>query len=253
MRTVKVSGKVLRMYDSIDELPIRNFQKYNKFLLIDSGIGSDADDIDAHIVKIAKFIKIDKAKAYAELHNLRNSLFMVANEISPKHLAFVSLIHSIDGKEVTDLSDDNLNSILASINTIKHSTLVELLLKIKKKVDSELLLYFPSNFINNREKEAYDKLKARTQLVLEGIVTGEDNTEDIGKIDDYLLNMHAPQTFEGEKSVEIKYDKQFNTLCINITQQLGLNTESMTVLQFYNAVETMKNQAEAKLKASRRH
>ena len=56
MKNLIVNKKVVRVYDSIDEMPIVNFQKYNKYLLIDSGIGSDADDIDAHITRVAKSI-----------------------------------------------------------------------------------------------------------------------------------------------------------------------------------------------------
>ena len=56
MKSLLINKKIVQVYDSIDEMPIVNFQKYNKYLLIDSGIGSDVDDIDAHIVKIAKFI-----------------------------------------------------------------------------------------------------------------------------------------------------------------------------------------------------
>lgn len=134
MRTLALKNKIIKVYDSIDEMPIVNFQKYNKFLLIDSGIGSDADDIDAHIVKIAKFIKSkDDKKAFQELQNMRQNMHMVNNEISPKYLAFAALIHSINGKEVKDLSDDNLKSIISSINSVKHSVIVDFLLSIKKK------------------------------------------------------------------------------------------------------------------------
>ena len=31
-----INGHVVKIYDSIEELPIINFQKYNKFMLIDS-------------------------------------------------------------------------------------------------------------------------------------------------------------------------------------------------------------------------
>ena len=62
MKSLLINKKIVRVYDSIDEMPIINFQKYNKYLLIDSGIGSDADDIDAHIIKIAKFIKANNSK-----------------------------------------------------------------------------------------------------------------------------------------------------------------------------------------------
>ena len=57
MKNLIVNKKVVRVYDSIDEMPIVNFQKYNKYLLIDSGIGSDADDIDAHITRVEMCIR----------------------------------------------------------------------------------------------------------------------------------------------------------------------------------------------------
>ena len=82
MKSIIFNNKIIKVYDSIDEMPIVNFQKYNKYLLIDSGIGSDADDIDAHIVKVAKFIKAnDNKKALQELQNLRQNMHMVNSEI----------------------------------------------------------------------------------------------------------------------------------------------------------------------------
>ena len=129
MKNLLINNKIIRVYDSIDEMPIINFQKYNKYLLIDSGIGSDADDIDAHIIKIAKFIKVnDNKKALQELQNMRQNMYMVNNEISPKYLAFAALIHSIDGKEVNDLSDDGLKKLLKDLKSIKHSKVIDFLL-----------------------------------------------------------------------------------------------------------------------------
>lgn len=135
MKRLRINDKTILVYDSIDEMPIVNFQKYNKFLLIDSGIGSDVDDIDAHIVKVAKYIKAkDEKKALQELQNMRQSIYMVNSEISPKYLAFAALIHSVDGKEVTDLSDDGLKNLLQDIREIKHSAIVDFLTWLKKKL-----------------------------------------------------------------------------------------------------------------------
>ena len=135
MKQMLINKKTISVYDSIDEMPIANFQKYNKYLMIDSGIGSDVDDIDAHITKIAKYIKSkDEKKALLELQNMRQSMYMVNSEISPKYLAFAALIHSIDGKEVTDLSDDGLKALLEEIKQIKHSKVVEFLFWLKKKL-----------------------------------------------------------------------------------------------------------------------
>ena len=254
MKNLIVNKKVVRVYDSIDEMPIVNFQKYNKYLLIDSGIGSDADDIDAHITRVAKFIKSNNAKkALQELQNMRQNMYMVNNEISPKYLAFAALIHSIDGKEVNDLSDDGLKKLLQDLKDIKHSKVIDFLLWLKKKVTTELEMYFPGDFVNPKEKDAYDKLKQRTLLVLDSMINDTDNSEQIETIDMIMLNMHSPKSYIGSESVEIKYDKQFESTCLLIAQKTSMDAKKMTVLQFYNAVDNIKQQLEAESKSVKRH
>lgn len=254
MKSLLINKKIVRVYDSIDEMPIINFQKYNKYLLIDSGIGSDADDIDAHIVKIAKYIKSNNnRKALQELQNMRQNIYMVNSEISPKYLAFVALIHSVDGKEVNDLSDDGLKKLLQDLKEVKHSKVIDFLLWLKKKVTSELEIYFPGDFVNPKEKEAYDKLKARTLLVLDSVINDTDNSKQIEAIDIMMLNMHTPKAYIGSESVEVKYDKQFESTCLLIAQKTNMDARKMTVLQFYNAIDNIKAQAEAEAKSLKRN
>lgn len=254
MKTVIIRNKEVRLYDSIDEMPIVNFQKYNKYLLIDSGIGSDVDDIDTHIVKVAKFIKAGNSnKAMQELQNMRQNMHMVNSEISPKYLAFAALVHSIDGKEVTDLSDENLKAVLDQINSIRHSRLLDLFMRLKKKVSDELETYFPGDFSSAKEKETYDRLKRRTQLVLDAIINGTDNKEQIEAIDNILFGMYNPKCFIGSDSIEVSYDKQFETTCLLIAQKTSMDAKKMTVLQFYSTLDTIKKQAEAEVKAYRRN
>lgn len=254
MKVLKINNKDVRVYDSIDEMPIVNFQKYNKYLLIDSGIGSDVDDIDSHIIKIAKFIKAGNSKkALQELQNMRQNIYMVNSGISPNYLAFAALIHDIDGKEVTDLSDDGLKATLESLKEVKHSVIIDFLLWLKKKVATELETYFPGDFVNPKEKEAYDKLKNRTLLVLDSIINDSDNAEQIDAVDAVLIDMHTPKSFIGSESIEIKYDKQFESTCLLIAQKTSMDAKKMTVLQFYNAIDNIKQQAEAEAKSFKKH
>lgn len=135
MKTIELNNNIVKVYDSIDEMPIINFQKYNKYLLIDAGIGSTVDDIDTHLVRIAKYIKASSPKnALIELQNMRQNIHMINSQISPKYLAFAALIHSVNGNELTDLSDDNLKSILNSLQKVKHSSIVNFLWSLKKKL-----------------------------------------------------------------------------------------------------------------------
>ena len=85
------------MYDSIEDLPITRFHKYNKMLMIDAGLGSDLTDVDAHIEKVMAFLKEQKTEdAINELFNMRKAIFMVQMNLSPKHLAFAALVTKVE-------------------------------------------------------------------------------------------------------------------------------------------------------------
>lgn len=244
----------VKLYDSIDDMPIINFQKYNKYILIDSGLGSDIDSVDSHLVNLAKLIRTDKAKASQELQNLRQNMFMIVSNVSPKYLAFAALIHSIDGERVTDLSDNNLKAILDKLKETKHSVLIDFLNWLKKKVDDELSTYFPNSFGDSaKEKQAYDKLKQKALLVLDEIINDTDNSEQIIEINEYMFSLYKPKSFYGSESVEVKHDKQFEMSCALIGQELHINAKNMTVLEFYSALDIIKKQAEAKVKAYKSH
>ena len=255
MRTAIINKRKVELYDSIDEMPIINFQKYNKYLLIDSGIGSDVDDIDRHISRIAKYLKMDdKAKALQELQNMRQSIYMVTSEISPKHLAFAALIKSVDGKEVTDLSDENLKVILADLNKERHSLITKIFLAIKKKVSEELEVYFPGDFTNAKANLIFNKQKERLRLTLDSVLQKANYDKEIESIDDSIIRLLAPKSFNGRSSVEIQYDKQFEETCLMLSQEGHVaDPRKLTVLQFYGAVATIKKQADMKSKILKKH
>ena len=134
MKTVSLNAHVLKMYDSVDEMPIVNFQKFNKLLLLDSGIGSTVDDVDTHLSHLASLIKSDIEKAQTEIQNLRQNLAMIVLNISPKFMAFVPLVAEIDGKPLTDLSDENCIETLELLNTkVSSSFITTIIENVKKK------------------------------------------------------------------------------------------------------------------------
>jgi hypothetical protein len=117
-----------KLFESIDDLPAENYSYFNKYLLIDSGIGSDFTEIDTlHLNTISSLIK-DPQKLAGEVQNLRSLVWNIINGVNLKHLAFGCLIHSVDGRQVTDLSADNLKSIL---KTLSEHGLTEAVLKKK--------------------------------------------------------------------------------------------------------------------------
>ena len=117
MKTENVGGHRLTLYESMDEMPIRNFNKLNKYLLIESGIGSNLQDFDKHFEKLALMIEAgEKEKAANIIENMRQLYWKIFNEENVTQMAFVCFIESIDGEKITDLSETNIKAILEKLN-----------------------------------------------------------------------------------------------------------------------------------------
>ena len=255
MKEIRLGKHKLQVFDDIAELPIKRFHKYNKMLLIDAGVGSDIADFDAHIEKVVRFIqKGDKEAAGQELMNMRHNLYAVQSELSPKYLAFACLVASVDGKECNDISDDALKALLDRIGDVSHKELTAQLDAVKKKIDEDLQVYFPRSFDNAEAKEYHDQLKRRTLLVLKEIIEdgiNEERKQEIDRITGELITYIKPKCYEGKDSVEIKYDKQFENMCIILSKHLNLNPKNYTVLEFFQAYEYMEEEVNRQKKAAK--
>lgn len=147
MRVYVLAGKRVRLYDSIDELPIENFQKYNKYVLLDAGIGSDVNDVCEHIANAYRLIDAGHSdKAKQELQNLNQNIGLVVSEASPRFMAFAALIQSIDGVEQTDLSDEHLREI---INDLRRE---------RKSVIDGILDFVKKNFVRSLKRTSHRSL-----------------------------------------------------------------------------------------------
>lgn len=106
----------LSLYDDIDQLPVERFNKANKYWMLHDNIGSSIADFDTnHFNKLA-LLAGDKVKCIAELNNFRILVFNIQNEINVEHLSFACLIHSVDGVEQSDLSEDALKRLLKRLS-----------------------------------------------------------------------------------------------------------------------------------------
>lgn len=247
MRTVQIKGMSVEIYDSIEDLPIMRFHKYNKMLLVDAGVGSDLADFDRHIEKAIRYASgTAPGLAVAELQNLRQNVYFIQSEISPRNLAFAVLVKSVNGKPRNDLSDDGLQQTMNLFKDVANSEITAQLEAVKKKIDDELRLYFPGLFDDAALKEYYDKLKQRTIAVLRTIIDGRTTEADAKEIDGItaeLITYFNPQTFTGPGSVEIRHDRQFEDMCLILSQNLHVDPKKFTVLEYYNAFEYIKGQS----------
>lgn len=256
MVTVKIGKHTVEMYDAIEELPIVRFHKYQKLLLIDAGIGADLAAFDQRIEKTRRFLMDGKPeKAQKELENMRQMVWLIQNEMNPKHRAFAVLVAKIDGNECLDISDDSLNRITEMLNDVPEKELTAQLEAVKKKIDTELRLYFPGLFADSQIKEYFDLLKQRALAVLANIVAGVDRPEataQVEKLTTALITYSNPKTFAGAESEEIQFDRQFENLCLVLSEQLHVKPKEYSVLEFYNAFDFVQERARQAEKAQNR-
>ena len=256
MVTVKIGTHTVEYYDTIDELPIVRFHKYQKLLLVDAGIGADIAAFDQRIERMRRYLAAGKPdKAQQELENMRQCVFMIQSGTNPQHRAFAALVTKIDGKECNDISDDALADVTKKLNDTPVKRLAALLEAAKKKIDGELMMYFPSLFNDSDVKEYYDLMRARTLEILKGIVAGEKDptgTANVEKLTTALVTHSKPKVFTGSDGVEIQFDREFENICLVLSEQLHVEPKKYSVLEFYNAFDFVKERAKQMEKAQRR-
>ena len=115
MREEKIGKHNVVFQDDIEQMSINQFNKVNKYWMLSDSLGSDFADIDKmHLARIA-IVAGDRDKVIKEVNNLRILVHNIINEVSPEQLAYVALIHSIDGKVVADYSEDNLKKLIREL------------------------------------------------------------------------------------------------------------------------------------------
>lgn len=258
METKTLGGKKVKYYDSIDELPIVNYQKFNKYVLFSANIGNDINSVVKHHANILKLIDFDVNKAKLELSNTIQSLLFIENNVNTDLMAFACLIYSIDDVVVTDYSDTNLKAIIESLNTEKIGFFNKLFDSIKKKLNTELEAYYPEYFSNTTQEHKNKALLVQhTKLQLKLILAKTEDErsalkEKLKAISTKILNSYKVLPMTGKNTYEIKYDKQFESCCIAIAQETGLDPYKLTVFQFYGLLENLQKQAKQKLKANKK-
>lgn len=243
MKEVKIGKHIVELYENIEELPITRFHKFNKFMLIDANIGATTTDIDKHLQKIVLLINAKRYDdANTELQNMRQNIAFCFQNINPTCLAFATFIRKLDGRIIEDITDSALQKIVDEISDATISDIKNEVAAQKKNIDSQLSFYFGKIMNDNADKKIYDLIRKRALLQIENIKTNNLNKE-IKEITEKILLHVKPKKFVGDDSYEALYDKQFEKMNLILSQRLnGANVREFTVLQYYNAIELIKEQ-----------
>ena len=243
MRKMKLGEHSVVMYDSIEELPIVRFQKYNKMLMLDAGLGSDLTALDAHLARVGEFIKAGETdNAAREIDNLRQTLFNVQNGLTPHFMSLIPLMAEVDGEPLTDLSDENIQRVYDTLKDVTMKAYEGAASEVKKKIEEELKAYFNQGGESAASKEYYELMRRRALLMLDEIGDGRDRSEEIRAIESQMVRSDKPRVFQGERNAEVLYDKNFVGCCIAIAQNLNMDAKQMTVLEYYRAIEVLEEQ-----------
>ncbi len=107
----------LEFYNDIQDLPLERFNAFNKYVMLDTELGSSIQDFDKIVVRIHEFINKEMTEdAVKELMNLRFVVNNVLNENNLKGLAFASLIKKVNGKAVEDYTEEKLRELLKELS-----------------------------------------------------------------------------------------------------------------------------------------
>lgn len=66
---------------------------------------------------------------------------------------------------------------------------------------------------------------------------------DLEKVTTQIICYAKPQKFAGSESAEILFERNFETICLSLSEQLHIQPKAMTVLEFYNAYSFLLDRA----------
>jgi len=145
----KYKGHTIEMYDSIHDLPILRFQRFNKYQMISNEIGNTFEDYDRRMAKTIQFLEkkmIDEAKQ--ELQNQRQTVFNSYNNFTPVGKSLAVLVKRIDKTIYDTFTPDDLDRCLEHLDKIglDYGTAIEKLLEVKKKSKRNWLCTIQNSF-----------------------------------------------------------------------------------------------------------
>lgn len=245
MRKAVIDGHELELYDSIDEMPIRRYRQMNRYMLVDAGIGSDLSALDMRIARVVAYIKAGNRDAAAtEMENMRQAVWNIQQGISPRHYAFASLVRAIDGRTVEGDTDSEVEALLERLRGLPEGILERELGDVKKKIGDELRLYFPAEFSTSEGKDYYTLLWRRAMALVEG--------KEVGELEDRILTFDDPRKFTGSEGEEVRYDREFEAMSLAMSRELHRDAKAMTVMEYYNAYEFLRDEAARSKRAQKR-
>lgn len=154
MNTCSVGGHKVELYSSIDEMPMANYHKFNKYLMFESGLAPNANGVIGHLSRMSELLSAEEYdKLRLEIQNTYQAVSFIMEEMSPISMAFACMVHKIDGELVTDLSDEAMKLLSYRLNRERAKVLRSNVEELKKKLTLNSKPTFLSRFKRVRKKK----------------------------------------------------------------------------------------------------
>jgi hypothetical protein len=250
-----IGGHTIERYDSIDELPVDRFFKFNRFVMLDAGVGSDhadADKTDQKIIRLIRNGNYDEAVKAVQNRNTLSRWMM--EQVNPKMMSYIPLIHSIDGKPFNDYSEDGCRRMLDKLGKwgATKSLLSRIIDLAKKKFQDEKGLMLPELTQDPATKELFSKRKQRVQLLLKKIINPEEEINElVERIDEFIYKMFTPEIYAGAQGVEARFVRSYQEMTFVMSQHSSADIKTMTAVEYLQGWNTLKAQMKAKAKGAK--
>lgn len=164
MVTKKIGTLKLKLYNSIEELPSERHHLFNKYALLEAGIGSSLGSIQEHIKSLyAAANNKDNERMKVLLQNYYMSLNYTVEDIDLVSMCLCCKVYSINGKKFTDLSEESLIKLSSRIRrNAKFSQLFNLYRELKKKLRMKSKYISPLELAQQKQRVIINSLKGIT-------------------------------------------------------------------------------------------
>lgn len=234
--------KDLVFYSDISEMPFMRFNAFNKYVMLDSELGSTIEAFDKIVIRISEFMNKEMYEdARQEVLNMRIVYHNILTMNESKGLAFASLIKTYKGQPV-DYNEESLRALLKELSdkglTIKQVS--DKISETKKKIDFELKVYFPSLFDDSQDFQSRLYRKERLLAMCDIMLGNESKVKKLFEIERELLGLFKPKNFSLQENYEVEFEKNFQILCHAMNEHTNENIKNMSVLEVYSLMEMLK-------------
>lgn len=150
----------IELFDSIHNLPVLRFQRFNKYQMQSAEIGNTFEDYDKRSIKALQFIKKGmNDEAIQELENRRQTVYNALNDFTPVGRCFAILVKRIDHRDYSkSFAPDDLDRVLQHLESIglPYDTTIQKLQELKKKSKQNWLSIIQSFFLKTETVNKQD-------------------------------------------------------------------------------------------------